>query len=229
MTIFTAFEPVTKNFVWEFFRFLAGNPFIIVKTSTEFKAYDDHGITIDMGGSGFAYVGGVPSGGTITSIQVIDGSFGLAYNLTKVSASAHKLLIDLELGHYTAARTLLLPGHDRITGSTGWDYLLDHGGHDRITGGPGNDYMTGGGGNDTFVFRVGFSVDKISNFIFGSVANHDIMELHSLPYLHSFAQLKAHEMLVGGDVVISDRAGDTITLLNIHSKTDLVSADFHFI
>jgi Ca2+-binding RTX toxin-like protein len=217
--------PITKTFVWRYFNFLAGNPSFQVKTSTEFKAYSEHDLGIDAHGSGFHYVGGVP--GTITSIQVFQGS--TIYNFTKMSVSAHKLLIDLELGHYTLARTLLLPGHDSINGSSGNDYILDHGGHDRITGGGGNDYMTGGGGNDTFVFRVGFAEDRISNFIFGSAANHDTMELHSLPYLHSFAQLKAHEQLIGGDVVISDRVGDTITLLNIHSKTDLVAADFHFI
>jgi Ca2+-binding RTX toxin-like protein len=95
--------------------------------------------------------------------------------------------------------------------------------------------LDGGRGNDTFAFRVGFGARggfgnvAITNFTLGSAANHDTIEMHSLPGLDSFDQVIAHASVVAGHVVIGDARGDTITLDNVHKIEHLQSFDFDFV
>jgi Ca2+-binding RTX toxin-like protein len=120
-------------------------------------------------------------------------------------------------------------GNDRLSGLGGNDSLYGGPGNDTLDGGPGNDWMSGGPGKDTFVFRTGFGDDVITDFTPGTLANHDTLELHSVPGLHNFAQVKAHTAVVSGHVVISDTIGDTITLNNVHKVGQLHGYDFHFL
>jgi len=95
--------------------------------------------------------------------------------------------------------------------------------------------LDGGRGNDTFAFRDGFGARggfgdvTITNFKVGSAANHDTIEMHSLPGLDNFDQVVAHASVVDGHVVISDARGDTITLDNVHKVEHLHSFDFAFV
>jgi Ca2+-binding RTX toxin-like protein len=146
-----------------------------------------------------------------------------------MSLSFHKLYGDIAADKFGAVLTAIFAGNDKISGSTGSDVLNGFGGNDRLTGGDGNDKMTGGGGNDTFVFRAGFDKDVITDFDPGTLANHDTIELHSIPGLQSFAQVKSHASVVGGHIVISDTSGDdTITLNSVHKVSQLHGYDFHF-
>jgi Ca2+-binding RTX toxin-like protein len=120
-------------------------------------------------------------------------------------------------------------GNDTINGGGGNDVLNGGAGNDRLIGGPGNDLMMGGSGNDTFVFQPGFGNDVITDFTPGTLANHDTIELHSVPGLNNFAQVKAYATVVSGHVVISDTIGDTITLNNVHRVGQLHGYDFHFL
>jgi len=55
-----------------------------------------------------------------------------------------------------------------------------------------------------------------------------VIELLSIPGLGSFTQVQHHETIVSRHVVITDTAGDSITLTNVTSKAALTAADFHF-
>jgi hypothetical protein len=228
MTVLTCDEStiLRASNVGAFFSFLHSSPTILVENSTELKATDGT-ITIDFKGSGFGFIGATPVSGTITSIQVSLGG-STVYKFAGMSVSVPALVADVAAGNYGAALSLLLPGHDTINGSNGGDYLIDHNGHDRIITGP-NDTITGSGGSDTFVFHAGFGSVLLKGFVAGSGANHDTLEFHSLPGLHTFTAVKLHESINGsGELVISDTMGDTITFANLHAKTALILADFHF-
>jgi Ca2+-binding RTX toxin-like protein len=120
-------------------------------------------------------------------------------------------------------------GNDTIIGGGGNDVLNGMAGNDRLIGAPGNDVLIGGRGNDTFVFQAGFNNDVITDFTPGTRASHDTIELHSVPDLNNFAQVKAHATVVSGHVVISDTFGDTITLNSVHTVGHLHGYDFHFL
>jgi Ca2+-binding RTX toxin-like protein len=120
-------------------------------------------------------------------------------------------------------------GNDRLSGLGGNDSLYGGPGNDTLNGGPGNDLLSGGPGNDTFVFQAGFNNDVITDFSPGTLSNHDTIEVHSVPGLHNFAQVKAHSTVDSGHVVISDTIGDTITLNSVHKVGQLHGYDFHFL
>jgi hypothetical protein len=231
MTVFTAYQPVNlkPSVIGAYFSFLASNPIIQVENSTEFKATDGT-ITIDIRGSGFAYFSHIPFTGTISSLQV--NYLGpIYYKFAGMSVPVSTLVSDVNSHNYSAALGLFLPGHDTINGSNSTvlgDYLIDHNGHDRITGGAGNDTMSGGFGNDTFVFRAGFGNDLINKFV-ANGANHDTIDLHGVPGIAHMNQLPSHESIVGGNLVIKDAAGDSITFTNLHSTAALPHADVIFV
>jgi Ca2+-binding RTX toxin-like protein len=230
MTVFKATQQVSLSPATfaGIFSFLHNGSDIELANTTELKV-ENHADTIelDFRGSGFTYGPNGPTGGTLTSLQINEPSGSIAYKFSGMAVSIEAVSDDVHAGQFGAILSLFLHGHDTITGSPFADHLVDLGGHDRITGGAGNDTMSGGNGYDTFVFRAGFGNDVINHFIAGSVANHDTIELHSILGLHSFAQVKAHETIVSGHVVISDTSGDSIALTNVHTKAALTAADFH--
>jgi Ca2+-binding RTX toxin-like protein len=233
MTVFKATQPVTltASSVAGLFGFLSHNPVFEIANGNELKLENSaHTIEVDfrsVAGHPFTYGAHGPTGGTLASLQINQPAGSIAYKFSGMAVPMATLVSDVQHARWGAALSLLLPGHNTITGSPFADHLADFGGHDRITGGAGNDTMSGGNGYDTFVFRAGFGNDVINHFVAGSVANHDTIELHSILGLHSFAQVKAHETIVSGHVVISDMSGDSIALTNVHTKAALTAADFH--
>jgi Ca2+-binding RTX toxin-like protein len=152
-----------------------------------------------------------------------------------ITGTAHADLIDANHGiggRFATAEEDTIKGgggNDRINGGGGNDVLNGGAGNDSLIGGTGNDFLTGGPGNDTFVFQPGFGNDVITDFSPGTLANHDTIELHSVPGMHNFTQVVAHAAVVGGHVVISDTLGDTFALSSVHKVGQLHSYDFHFL
>jgi hypothetical protein len=91
--------------------------------------------------------------------------------------------------------------------------------------------LIGGASQTTFAFfgTDHYFMDGVMNFKPGTVAKHDVLELHSLPGLGNFNQVKHHEFIYQGDVAIHDNIGDYIVLENIHHLAQLHSYDFHFL
>jgi Ca2+-binding RTX toxin-like protein len=121
--------------------------------------------------------------------------------------------------------------HDVLQGFGGNNIISGAGSHDWIDGGPGVNFLTGGTSQTTFAFFAADYnfMDGISNFKPGTPTKHDVLELHSLPGLRNFNQVKHHESIYQGDVAINDNMGDYILLDNIHHKAQLHSYDFHFL
>jgi Ca2+-binding RTX toxin-like protein len=241
MTVFKATQPVTMtaSSVAGIFGFLSHNPVFEITNGNELKLENSaHTIEVDfrsVAGHPFTYGPHGPTGGLLASLQVNEpaGAAHIAFKFSGMSVSMATLVSDVQHGQYGAALNLFLGGNDRITGSTGADHLAGFGGNDRIIGGAGNDTMSGGAGNDTFVFvHSGFGNDVITDFTTGTLANHDTIELHSVPGLSNFAMVKALATVVniGGvnHVVIHDAGVDTIQLNSVHAVSQLHSYDFHF-
>ncbi|MBV1865301.1 MAG: hypothetical protein KUG74_12845 [Rhodobacteraceae bacterium] len=55
-------------------------------------------------------------------------------------------------------------GNDKMQGDGGKDKIKGEAGNDQLDGGKGRDKLTGGAGEDTFVFKVGYGRDKITDF-----------------------------------------------------------------
>jgi Ca2+-binding RTX toxin-like protein len=91
-----------------------------------------------------------------------------------------------------------------------------------LIGGPG-DTLAGGKGADTFVFTGHFGQNTITNYN----ANNDIIELDQTKFVDLNAvQLASHQ--VGANTVITDNAGDTITLIGV-SQNHLHFDSSHFL
>ena len=91
-----------------------------------------------------------------------------------------------------------------------------------ITGNAGNNILTGGGG-----IAAGGGHDTITDFQAGAASGHDILQVSSTAF-SNYASLLSHSKQVGGDVVITYDAADSITLHHLTLAT-LNQADFHFI
>jgi Ca2+-binding RTX toxin-like protein len=116
---------------------------------------------------------------------------------------------------------------NRITGNSAANILRGRAGEDVIIGGKGNDQLYGGADADLFVFSKGDGKDVIADFNVVDAA-HDVIDLSHNPGLSSFADVKAHHMSEHGtSVVISDGAGDTITIAHM-TTGQLTAADFQF-
>ncbi|WP_424984582.1 calcium-binding protein [Microbulbifer sp. S227A] len=112
-------------------------------------------------------------------------------------------------------------GHDRLLGGTGNDRMWGDGGNDTLDGGAGNDIMYGGFGSDTFVFSSGD--DRIRDF-----QSKDRIDLSDVASITGFNDLRNnHAEDVGGNLVIDDGAGNTLTLVGF-SEAELRANDFIF-
>lgn len=113
-------------------------------------------------------------------------------------------------------------GKDELHGGDGWDALDGGTGADRLDGGAGADSLTGGTGPDLFVFEGGgFGQDVITD-----LSEEDQLQF-SRGVFADFAALKAHAAQVGGDVVITLDAQNTVTLQGV-SLASLDARDFLF-
>ncbi|MDK3016244.1 calcium-binding protein [Pseudodonghicola flavimaris] len=116
--------------------------------------------------------------------------------------------------------------NDTLLGGTGNDKLLGGTGNDRLDGGADNDRLIGGGGADTFIFSGKFGDDVITDF--NTVGIKERIDLSGVSSITGFRDLvNNHISDVGGDAVIDDGNGNTITLLDI-SVDDLAKNDFLF-
>lgn len=112
-------------------------------------------------------------------------------------------------------------GSDVLKGGGQNDKMVGRGGRDKFDGGTGNDLMIGGAGVDTFIFSKGD--DKIKDF-----KPIDKINLKGVASITGFNDLiKNHTTDVGGNLVIDDGAGNTLTLIGV-TEASLVTDDFLF-
>jgi Ca2+-binding RTX toxin-like protein len=114
-------------------------------------------------------------------------------------------------------------GNDDLRGGAGIDSISAGDGNDTITGGAGADLMGGARGLDNFVFGQGFGHDTVIDFTPGQ----DHLVFQGVGGLASFSDVLAHALQSGGNVLISDLAGDTVQLNNVQ-LTNLHAGDFLF-
>ncbi len=119
-----------------------------------------------------------------------------------------------------------LDSHGHVVASSG-NAILGTTGANTLTSTSGNDLFVGHGHPDTFVFSSNFGNDIIKDFnAAGWSRGHDVIEF-SKSVFDSFADVLSHATQSGQNVVISDHAGDTLTLNNVKLSA-LDKHDFHF-
>jgi hypothetical protein len=97
-------------------------------------------------------------------------------------------------------------------------------GNDTLASTSGNDTMWGRTGADTFAFGLNFGHDTIKDF---TPSQHDIIQFNQALFTN-FAAMMKHTQQVGANTVITDTAGDTLTLTNVTAST-LQSNNFKFV
>ena len=149
---------------------------------------------------------------------------------------------DVLLGKFGEDRLLGGAGQDRLwggkhndhlSGEKGRDVLHGGAGHDLLNGGAdrdvlngnaGNDTLVGGSGGDTFVFSGGHDVAQD----FETGVRGEKIDLSGVKAITGYEDLMArHIEQTGGDVVISDLLGNSLTLLSV-DLDDLIRSDFIF-
>ena len=114
-------------------------------------------------------------------------------------------------------------GNDSLVGGAGLDSISAGDGNDTLVGGAGPDVLGGGRGLDTFVFGPNFGHDTVIDF----AAGQDHAQFLGVAGLANYADVQAHAIQSGANVIITDTAGDTVQLNNIQ-LTSLHAADFLF-
>ena len=77
------------------------------------------------------------------------------------------------------------------------------------------------------MINAGFGKDKITDFVAGLVAGHDVISFSSSVF-RSFEEVLGRTSQVGTNVVITGQSNDTFTLQSVQ-KSALVSGDFIFV
>ena len=126
-------------------------------------------------------------------------------------------------------------GNDTVLGADGDDYLAGDAGDDNLAGGIGNDtlfagsgsdYLQGDAGDDMFVFEASFGTSLIIDFEIGSAAHHDVVQFKGGVFAN-LADVLAHAVQDGTNLVITTSTGDTLTLANV-LKANLTADHFAF-
>ncbi|MFL5128344.1 MAG: cadherin-like domain-containing protein [Microvirga sp.] len=126
-------------------------------------------------------------------------------------------------------------GNDTVLGADGDDYLAGDAGDDNLAGGIGNDtlfagsgsdYLQGDAGDDMFVFEASFGTSLIIDFEIGSAAHHDVVQFKGGVFAN-LADVLAHAVQDGTNLVITTNTGDTLTLANV-LKANLTADHFAF-
>lgn len=116
-------------------------------------------------------------------------------------------------------------GNDMVMGDGGDDQVYGAAGDDTIDGGAGNDTLFAGGGVDVIIFSTGNDLARFVNMA------EDSVDLSAVASITDFADLtnpgQNHLSEVNGSVVISDGAGNSLTLENV-TQASLVADDFIF-
>lgn len=113
-------------------------------------------------------------------------------------------------------------GDDDLRGGAGLDSLSGANGNDTLTGGDGDDVLAGGRGSDMFVFGPHFGHDTLVDFKPGD----DEIRLVDAGFA-DFADLMAHAVQAGANIVITSAAGDSLQLNNLQLAS-LHAGDFLF-
>ena len=144
--------------------FLSGSQFLFdtadgIGFSTSFSWLTPGGDDVQVNGFGFTYSGGVPTGGTVTSMEFDlnnDDFLTPDYTVTGMSADLTQLVstgaLGLDFLNATFGANDTLNGsnfNDTLKGVAGNDSILGNGGNDNLSGGIGNDTLRGGIGNDS--------------------------------------------------------------------------------
>jgi serralysin len=145
---------------------------------------------------------------TPSRINLAPGSFSNCDMMTNNISIAKSAWIENAIGG---------GGNDTIIGNI-LNNLLD--------GGGGSDLLTGAGGHDTFIYRLSYGADVITDF---SVAggDADYIDLTAFQYIVSFSQLFAFATQSGSDSIFTFSSGNTLTLQNV-ALSSLVANDFLF-
>jgi hypothetical protein len=112
-------------------------------------------------------------------------------------------------------------GTDALAGLGGSDTLIGGNGADTLDGGAGADRLVGGNGPDVFVFAGAFGHDMVVD-----LSGEDVIRLDHAEFA-DFGAVLSHASQVGGDVVITLDAANSITLLGVQ-LVDLKANDFVF-
>lgn len=113
-------------------------------------------------------------------------------------------------------------GDDQLSGDSGNDTLFGAAGDDTIDGGAGDDHLYAGPGFDEIVFSTG------SDTVFFFSTAQDQIDLTGVGSITDFADLQANHLSeAGGNAVISDGAGNSLTLDGV-AMSALAADDFLF-
>jgi Ca2+-binding RTX toxin-like protein len=197
--------------------------------------------TVDLGWGNDTFdtrggtVKGTVLGGDGDDHYIVDKA-GLA--ITEVSGGGHDTVtssVSTLLGDYV--EDLVLTGSKALTGTgnalgnfmkgnAGISVLYGGDGKDRLDGGHGDDFLTGGKNADTFVFNRHSGHDEIIDFK-ATGAGHDRIDLKQMSGFDSFADISAHAVQHGKNVIVNFGHGDVLTLYHFDVH-DLSNADFMF-
>lgn len=154
--------PGLPEYQWWPVYFEPGDPgAITVRNATTFKWTNPDGSVVTLKGTGFTYVDGVPTGGTVNSITVEESDGTDLITATQVGGDL-PTLFDFAFGFGVPNQggqeangynfmSALLRGNDTINGTDGSDDIAagTNSGNDVINANGGNDYIKGDDGQDT--------------------------------------------------------------------------------
>jgi serralysin len=110
---------------------------------------------------------------------------------------------------------------ENAIGGAGADTLNGNTLANRLDAGAGSDFLSGGGGYDTFVYKLGYGADTITDF------SDDRIDLSGISTIVDFGDVSELTAQVGANTVITFSAGNTLTLQNVTVAT-LTAANFVF-
>jgi Ca2+-binding RTX toxin-like protein len=147
-----------------FFADIAGATTFSDPSATEFIAtniaagglYGSDTLKFKFTGTDFTFNEGVPDGGTVTSIDILDGSNTLLVTLTGFDFDVAALMAAIAEHNDTPSDPAPLSALFKAfaynaTGKNGPDFLIGGNDVDTLTGGDGNDELQGFAGNDTLI------------------------------------------------------------------------------
>lgn len=182
-----------------------GNDLIATEDGDDFVNGGEGNDTV-LGGAGNDWLDGGNGANMVHGDAGIDTLLGGAGADTLLGGTGNDVL------NGGAGNDLLLGAEDNdlIEGGAGDDALRGGSGFDTLGGNEGSDTLFGGTGTDTFVFGTGH--DRVEDFAPGT----DLIFLGpECQGITSYADLVAnHIAQVGADAVITDAAGNTLTIVN---------------
>ena len=154
--------------------------------------------------------------------DVLDGGSGV--NTASYDDSPVGVLVNLDsnitFGGFATGDKLV--DIQNLIGSQFGDILRGDKNDNMLDGGAGDDNLAGHAGDDTFMFRLGYGHDTITDFVAGA-GTEDKLLILDFPKVQSWADVLALATQVGSDTVIDFGGGDVLTLTGVNK--DALSAD----